>query len=65
MRLALQEGTIVFVHPNAIYTSGHYLLKLEDGWMNPWANFPNMIPVKYAIEETLPGDVSYLIYLRI
>lgn len=58
----LQEGTIVYIAPNDLYTSGHYLLKLTDGWMNPWANFPSMMPVRAAIVKTLPGNISHIIY---
>ncbi len=59
-----REGTIVFVAPCAKYPSGHYLLRLAKGWMNPWANFPMMRQVQAAIERKLPGAVSYLVYAK-
>ncbi len=37
-----QTGTIVYTAKNNNYPLGHYLLRLNNGWMNPWANFPNI-----------------------
>lgn len=57
-----RQGTIVFVSPGSKYPSGHFLLRVNNGWMNPWSNFPQMIPIKSTIEQKLPGPVSYVIY---
>ncbi len=57
-----KSGSMAFVAPNSKYPSGHFLLRVEEGWMNPWANFPQMIPVKAAIEAALPGKHSYILY---
>ncbi|MEZ0393039.1 MAG: hypothetical protein ACAH59_12535 [Pseudobdellovibrionaceae bacterium] len=58
-----QPGTIVFVSPNSRYPSGHFLLRLENGWMNPWSNFPQMISVRADVEDALPGEVSYVVFV--
>jgi hypothetical protein len=58
-----RPGVIVFVAGTAFsYPMGHYLLRTRSGWMNPWANFPEMIPVRAAIQPALVGSVSHLIY---
>jgi hypothetical protein len=59
-----KTGTIVFVAPCVKYPSGHYLLRLPQGWMNPWANFPSMSRVRPAVEKKLPGKISYLVYAK-
>jgi hypothetical protein len=55
-------GTIVFISPCTKYPSGHFVLRVKNGWMNPWANFPLMSPVKAAIEKKLAGKISYIIF---
>lgn len=55
-------GTIVFIAPNEHYPSGHFLLKTEKGWMNPWSNFPSMNPPQSKFEEKLPGEAEYVIF---
>ncbi len=62
--LALRKGTIVFIAANSNYPMGHFLLRKKTGWMNPWSNFPQMIPVEAAIQEDLPGEISYLIFSK-
>jgi hypothetical protein len=57
-----EAGTIVFVAPCTKFPAGHFLLRTEDGWMNPWSNYPLMKPVESAIENKLPGPVSYLVF---
>lgn len=57
-----QVGTIVFVGMNPKYPMGHFLLRTQHGWMNPWINFPQMIPVESAFEKNLPGQISFLIF---
>jgi hypothetical protein len=57
-----REGTFVFLEPNVEYPSGHYLIRTAAGWMNPWTNFPQMIPVQSAIVESLPGRVAWVIF---
>lgn len=57
-----KPGSIVFIEPNSKYPAGHFMLRLENGWMNPWANFPQMIPVESKVEKKLPGDISYIVY---
>jgi hypothetical protein len=60
--LLKKEGSIVFVAPCQSYPAGHFLLRLKDGWMNPWANFPQMNNVQASVEKILPGEISYIIY---
>jgi len=57
-----KEGTIVFVDPCTEYPAGHYLVRSRSGWMNPWANYPQMIPVESKFQKSLPGRVGWVIY---
>ena len=57
-----QPGTMIFTDANSRYPSGHYFLRLQKGWMNPWANFPQMQPVKAAFEKSIDGHISYVIF---
>jgi len=62
LKLAKQVGTIVFVGPSTQYPSGHFLLRVDEGWMNPWSNFPQMCPVRSDVVSKLPGKITYLVY---
>ena len=56
------RGSIIFVGPSPYYPAGHYLLRCTQAWMNPWANFPQMIPVEAAFEDFFRGTVTHLIF---
>jgi hypothetical protein len=53
-------GTIVYVSKNSRYPMGHYLLRTEYGWMDPWINLPSM-DVKSGFRKRLPGIPKYSI----
>ena len=53
------SGDIVFAR-NKKYGSGHYLLKTENGWMDPWVNYPD-IKIKSGYRKRLPGKPQWKI----
>jgi hypothetical protein len=55
-------GTIVFIKPSKKYPIGHYLLKTNKGWMNPWVNYPSMNPAKSGFEKKLPNSAQWIIF---
>ena len=57
-----QYGTIVYVQRSRRYPAGHYLIRTERGWMNPWTNFPCIHPVESGFQKRLPGRALYAIY---
>ncbi len=62
-RLLLDRaGTIVFHEPCTEYPHGHFLLRTQEGWMNPWSNFPQMIPVESAIQEKIGSALAYVVF---
>ncbi len=60
--LLQRDGTLVFISRSARYPAGHYLARLGGRWMNPWSNYPQMVPVEAAFEESLPGGVEYVLF---
>jgi hypothetical protein len=54
-------GTIVFIARSKKYPLGHYLLRTQRGWMNPWINFPVISPARSGFEARLPGRPLYVI----
>lgn len=62
--LLYHNGTIVFVERSKKYPAGHYLIKTEKGWMNPWINFPNISPAKSGFQNILPGKAQWIIYQK-
>lgn len=54
-------GTIVFTRFSKAYPRGHYLIKTQKGWMNPWVNFPDT-PVQAEIVKELPAEPIYAIF---
>ena len=57
-----KEGTIVFIAPSKRYPKGHYLAKTKKGWMNPWVNFPCIVPAKAGFNKKLPGKALWVIF---
>lgn len=53
------NGDIVFAR-NSKYGSGHYLLKTNKGWMDPWINYPN-INIRSGYRRRLPGRPQWKI----
>lgn len=59
-----KEGTIVFVKRSAKYPYGHYFVKTNKGWMNPWINYPNISQAKAGINKKLQGKAQWVIFKR-
>lgn len=54
-------GTIAFIGRSQQYRFGHYVLRVESGWMNSWGNCP-FYPIRACVETTLPGKVEWILY---
>jgi len=57
-RLIYTEDTIVFVKKSSKYPAGHYLVRKDGVWIDPWINFP-AFPVKAGPRKRLPGIPIY------
>lgn len=60
----LPVGTIVFLERSEAYPYQHYLLKVKDGWCDPWINMHQDTDVKLAkagVRSELPGRAYYAI----
>lgn len=55
-------GTIVFAKKGDKYPCGHWLLRTERGWMNPWVNWPSISPAKAGYEKEFPGKPDWMVY---
>ena len=55
-----QPGTIVFIRKSNLYPAGHYLLRINSGWIDPWINLPAK-PRAAGIRKRLPGTPTYFI----
>ncbi len=53
-------GTIVFLKKSLKYPGGHYIYKTEEGWMDPWINFPRL-NARAGFRKRLPGKPTYAI----
>ena len=59
------EGSIVFIRRYKRYPVGHYLIRTNNIWMDPWINFKNQKNVKKAksgFRKKLPGEPIYVIF---
>ncbi len=54
--------SITLVAKSSTYPSGHYLLRVKEGWVDPWIEFPSIDNVKAGIRKKLPGDPWYVLY---
>ena len=60
----LPDGTIVFIERTQLYPHGHYLLKVANGWVDPWVNMHECGDVAYAkagTRKVLPGRAYYAV----
>lgn len=55
-----QPNTIVYIKKSKKYTSGHYLARYKNSWMDPWINFPNE-KRSSGFRKRLPGKAVYAI----
>ena len=57
-------GAIVFLEKSELYPFQHYLVKVDDGWLDPWINMhddPDVTHAKAGIRKHLPGRPYYAI----
>jgi len=62
-----RDGTIIFIKKSKRYPAGHYLLRTNDKWMDPWLNFVNDSDValaKAGYRKRLPGVPIYAIFIK-
>ena len=60
-----QEGVIVFIRRSKQYPSGHYLIRHNGSWMDPWINLHATKDVSNAssgFRKRLPGNAVYAIF---
>lgn len=61
-RKIYRPGTIVFIKKSKRYPPGHYFLRSEDGWLDPWINFckdNNIKNAKAGLRKRLPDRAIY------
>lgn len=59
-----EEGVVVLVGRSEEYPVGHYLVRRNTMWMDPWINLPNnrnIQEAKSGFRNTLPGIPKYAI----
>jgi hypothetical protein len=50
--IVIPTGAIVFLEKSELYSYQHYLLKVYDGWLDPWINMPDDRGVAHAKQES-------------
>lgn len=66
-RLIYKTGTIVFVRKSKRDPAGHYLLRLNSRWMDPWKNFYQNKNIEEACAgyiKRLPDRPIYAIFVK-
>ena len=62
------HGTIVYVGKSNKYKVGHYLLRTEAGWMDPWHNMVkdnNVFNAVARLRKRLPSKPIYAIFVNL
>lgn len=60
--LSYPNGTIVLIERSLKYPVGHYLVRHDDTWMDPWINLPDDCSLDHAVSgfrDQLPGRAMY------
>jgi len=58
----IDTSNIIVFDVSSKYPAGHYFAKREDQWMNPWINFPLVMPAKSGFQKYLDGKVKWIIF---
>lgn len=56
------EGAIVFIKRSSRYPEGHYLVRHNKHWMDPWINFgstKNIAEAESGFRKRLPGKAQW------
>jgi len=64
-RSIYEDGTIVLIDRSKKYSSGHYLIRYNSQWMDPWINLPfdnNINNARSGFRKKLPGIPMYALY---
>lgn len=62
----ISDNTIVFVKRTRKYPFGHFLIRYNSEWMDPWVNFPENKDIKKAksgFRNDLPDKAIYGIFI--
>lgn len=54
--------SITLIAKSEKYPIGHYLLKVEGGWVDPWYNLPSIDNVHAGLRKKLPANPWYVLY---
>lgn len=63
--VSYEEGTIILIERSSEYPVGHYLVRHNTQWMDPWFNMHNndgIQKAKSGFREVLPGKPMYALY---
>ena len=61
-RKIYETGTIVLIRRSKRYPTGHYLIRYDGMWMDPWINLvvsKNIAQAKSGFRMRLPGNPMY------
>lgn len=51
-------NSITLIRKNDKYPVGHYLLRVENGWIDPWLNYPSIDNVHAGVRKELPAQIA-------
>ncbi len=63
--LIYKEGAIVLIRRSRLYPAGHYLVRYQGKWMDPWINLPkekSITKAQSGFRKRLPGAAMYVLY---
>lgn len=65
-KLLKKKGIIIFIKRSKKYPAGHYLVKINKNWMDPWINFNiknlEIKKAKAGFRKRLTGEPQWVIY---
>ena len=61
LKTASIPNSITLIHKNEKYLIGHYLLRTNDSWIDPWFNFPSIDNVHHGARDQLPANPWYVL----
>ena len=65
-KIQFKDDSIVFIKRSKRFPFGHFLVRWNEGWMDPWINFKknsaDLQNARSGFRKRLPGKAIYLIF---
>lgn len=59
-----QDNSIVFLGRSTMFPIGHFFIRWNGQWMDPWINYPSVSPAQAGWRKKLPEKPIYAVFVN-